>query len=393
MRILYHHRIASSDGQAVHVEEIVHALRAAGHEVLLVGPASLEREPLGFEGGITKQLKRRLPRALYELAELAYNAVALVRLWLAVRRFRPDIIYERYNLYFIAGVVLKRILRLPLLLEVNAPLFAERSRYGGIAIPALGRRCERVAWRGADLVLVVTRVLGDVVRAEGVAAERIVVIPNGINPAHFDHLRDTRSAHAMLGLPQRTVLGFTGFMREWHGLERLVELVAASPDRCLLLVGDGPARPLIERRADELGVADRVRITGVVGRNQVAAHVIAFDVALQPDVVDYASPLKLFEYLALGRAIVAPDKPNIREILEHERNALLFPAGDTAAMALAVERMCRDPALRERLGSAARATIAARDLTWAANARRIVELAGQQLQRRSQRERPLRDTS
>jgi glycosyltransferase involved in cell wall biosynthesis len=382
MRILYHHRIASKDGQAVHVEEIVQALRAAGHEVLLVGPGSLTGKRFGFEGGVIAGLKRRLPRALYELAECAYNAVALWRLWLAVRRFRPDIIYERYNLYFVAGVVLKRLMRLPLLLEVNAPLFAERSRYDGIAIPALARLSERIAWRSADLVLVVTRVLGDMVRAQGVAAERIEVIPNGIDPARFDHLGDTPSVRAGLGLPERTVLGFTGFMREWHGLERLVEIVAAAPHRCLLLVGDGPARPLIERRAAELGVADRVRITGVVERDQVAAHVAAFDVALQPDVVDYASPLKLFEYLALGRAIVAPDKPNIREILDHEHNALLFPAGDRAAMSLAIERLCQDPVLRARLGRAARATIAARDLTWTANARRIVDLAGQQLQRR-----------
>jgi glycosyltransferase involved in cell wall biosynthesis len=377
MRILYHHRIASKDGQAVHVEEIIHALRAAGHEVLLVGPQWMEQKSFGFEGGIVSKLKKRIPRALYELLEFCYNAVAIVRLLRAVRSFRPDVIYERYNLYFTAGIFVKRLARLPLLLEVNAPLFHERSRFGGIGLPGLARWTERIAWKGADYVLVVTGVLGSMVQAEGVTAKRIVVIPNGIDPEKFAHLGDLTAAKSRLGLSGSVVLGFTGFMREWHGLDRLVEVVAAAPGRRLLLVGDGPARPLIERRAAELGVQDRVRITGIVPRNEVAAYVEAFDVALQPDVVDYASPLKLFEYLALGRAIVAPDKPNIREVLTHEDNALLFPQGDHAAMSDAIERLCEDQLLRERLGARARATIGARSLTWESNADTIVSLMRQ----------------
>jgi glycosyltransferase involved in cell wall biosynthesis len=377
MRILYHHRIASKDGQAVHVEEIIHALRAAGHEVLLVGPQWMEEKSFGFEGGVVSRLKKMIPRALYELLEYGYNIVAIVRLWRAVRRFKPEVIYERYNLYFTAGILVKKLTGLPLLLEVNAPLFHERSKFGGIGLPALARHTERVAWRGADKVLVVTGVLGSIVQAEGVPAGRIVVIPNGIDPEKFAHLGDLTAAKNRLGLSGSIVLGFTGFMREWHGLDRLVEVVAAAPGRHLLLVGDGPARPLIERRAAELGVQDRVRITGIVPRNEVASYVEAFDVALQPDVVDYASPLKLFEYLALGRAIVAPDKPNIREVLTHEDNALLFPQGDHAAMSSAIERLCQDEALRERLGQHARETINTRSLTWESNAGTIVSLMRQ----------------
>ena len=377
MRILYHHRIASKDGQAVHVEEIIHALRTAGHEVLLVGPQWMEEKSFGFEGGIVAKLKRLVPRALYELLELGYNIVAIVRLLRAVRRFHPDVIYERYNLYFVAGIAVKCLTRLPVLLEVNAPLLHERGRFGGIGLPGLARWTERTAWRGADFVLVVTGVLGSMVQAEGVAASRIVVIPNGIDPEKFARLGDLTAAKAKLGLAGSVVLGFTGFMREWHGLERLVAVIAAAPDRRLLLVGDGPARQLVERRAAELGVQDRVRITGIVPRHEVASYVEAFDVALQPDVVDYASPLKLFEYLALGRAIVAPDKPNIREVLTDGDNALLFPQGNHAAMSAAIERLCRDPALRERLGQQARATIESRHLTWESNAGTIVNLMRQ----------------
>jgi glycosyltransferase involved in cell wall biosynthesis len=91
-------------------------------------------------------------------------------------------------------------------------------------------------------------------------------------------------------------------------------------------------------------------------------------------VVPYASPLKLIEYLAMGRAIVAPAAPNIREVLEHERNALLFDPADDQAFATAIERLCGDTALRERLGAEARATIERRGLTWSANAATVTRL-------------------
>ena len=143
----------------------------------------------------------------------------------------------------------------------------------------------------------------------------------------------------------------------------------------LLAVGDGPARVGIERLAEQLGVADRVEILGVVGRDDVTQHIAGFDIALQPNVMPYASPLKLFEYMALGRAIVAPDTPNIREILEHEKTALLFAPGDVDAFRQCVSRLCADQALRRRLGEAASAAIEARSFLWDRNAERIEKMA------------------
>jgi glycosyltransferase involved in cell wall biosynthesis len=90
--------------------------------------------------------------------------------------------------------------------------------------------------------------------------------------------------------------------------------------------------------------------------------------------VPYASPLKVFEYMAAGRAIVAPDQPNIREVLRDGETALLFDPGKPGALWEAIGRLAGDPALRARLGAAARAEVLSRDLTWAGNARRVVAL-------------------
>jgi len=129
--------------------------------------------------------------------------------------------------------------------------------------------------------------------------------------------------------------------------------------------------------AVELGVTDRVTFSGLVPHAQVPAAVAGFDIALQPRVVDYASPLKIFDYMAAGRAIVAPDQPNIREVLTHERTALLFDPDRPGALWAAIARLLAAPDLRQRLGAAARAELEARDYTWRGNATRIVAWASE----------------
>lgn len=377
MKILYHHRIRSKDGQYVHVEEMIGAMKALGHEVVLVAPAAMEKEEFGADAGMVAWMKRHLPRILYELLELSYALLAYFRLRRAVRTHRPDCLYERYNLFLPAGVWLKRRYGLPMLLEVNSPLYQERARYDGIFLQRLAQWSQRYTWRGADYVLPVTRVLGDMVAAAGVPEARIQVIPNGIDPARFATAADTETAKRMLGLQGRMVLGFTGFLRNWHGLDLVLDLLAhdtAETARHLLVVGDGPARADLEAQARRLGIADRLTITGIVGRDEVARYIAAFDIALQPAVVAYASPLKLFEYLVLGRAIVAPAQPNIMEVLEDGVNAALFDPERPQALAEAIERVSRDAGLRARIAAGARASIDKQGLTWRRNAERVSQL-------------------
>lgn len=376
MKILYHHRIRSKDGQYVHIEELTGALERLGHEIIMVGPGAVQEEKFGSDAGVVALLKRYMPKFVYELLELAYALVDYRRLVQAVKRHRPDCLYERCNLYLPSGVWLKRRYALPMLLEVNAPIYEERKKYNGLALDRLARWSEHYAWRGADYVLPVTQVLGGRVAQAGVERTRIVVVPNAINPERFTGAPSREAMKQALGLDGRLVLGFVGFMREWHRLERVIDLLAEDTDerRHLLLVGDGPARSAIELMARRLGVMERVTVTGVMDRDRVANYISAFDIAIQPDVVDYASPLKLFEYMALGRAVVAPDTENIREILTHEHNALLFDPKQPGTFRATIDRLCRDSVLRDRLAFAATDTIVQRGLTWHRNAERVTEL-------------------
>jgi glycosyltransferase involved in cell wall biosynthesis len=379
MKILYSHRIRSRDGQGVHLEAMVSALRAEGHEVRVVGPSGFEATGLGGESRMVGLLRERLPAWVGELAELAYMVPATLRLHRAAAEFRPDVIYERANLFHLAGTVVAATRRVPLMLEVNAPLAEERSRHGNLSLQGIAAGLERLAWRRASRVLPVTDVLADHIRAAGVPEARIAVVPNGIHPEDFPAPLPAAAAPAQL------TLGFVGFVREWHGLDRVVRALASyrgSPALALKVVGDGPARPGLEQLAAELGIADRVRFTGLAERDSVPTMVGQFDIALQPASVAYASPLKVFEYMAAGRAIVAPDQPNLREVLRHEQTALLFDPADPEALWRAILRLAEDPVLRQRLGDGAREEIRRRDMTWGGNARKVVALAAEETGRR-----------
>lgn len=384
VRILYHHRLGSKDGQFVHVEEIVAALRRLGHDVFVVGPELMEGTGFGQQAGLIATLKRCLPGMLYEGLELGYGALAAIRLARAARAHRADVLYERSNLYLPAGALVARHLRLPFLLEVNAPLAQERAAFGGLSLPRLALWSEHRVWRAADAVFAVTETLATIIATAGVPRARLHVTPNGVDPDRFARLPTREAAKAALGLAGKRVVGFAGFVRSWHGLDRIVDWLAerAPEDVVLCLVGDGPAREALEDQARAKGVASRLLVTGIVEREDLPTRLRAFDIALQPDVVPYASPLKLPEYMAAGLAIVAPDRPNIRELLTGGVEALLVASTEVPA---AVERLLADADLRARLGAAARAAIATRALTWESNALRIVAVADRLRQRAAAR--------
>jgi glycosyltransferase involved in cell wall biosynthesis len=378
MRILYSHRIQSRDGQSVHVEQLVSALRGAGHEVLVIGPRFYQQAAFGGESRLVAWIRARLPGAVGELAELAYNLPAYRRLRRAAGTFHPDFIYERYNLYYLAGALLARRIGVPLYLEVNAPIAEERMRFGGLRLHGIARRLEAWTWKAATRVVAVTGVLKSMIAAAGVPPGRIEVMSNGIDPSAFADLPLRPDA------PDPLVLGFVGFVRDWHGLDAVISAMAkhgGSPGLDLVVVGDGPARSALEHQAANLGITNRVHFTGLAPHEEVPRLVAEFDIALQPRAVAYASPLKIFDYMAARRAIVAPDQPNIREILTDGQTALLFDPTQPDAVWRAVLRLASDASLRAKLGAAAHAAIEQRGYTWGDNAAKLIDWAARDVRR------------
>lgn len=390
MRILYHHRTRAGDAQGIHISEIQRAFRIRGHEVREVAlvEAGAEAKADGDGGsargvaGLASRLAGHLPLPAKELMELGYNAVAFRRLSAAIRGFRPDFIYERYAANTFAGLLASRRHGVPLVLEVNSPLALEKAEHDGLFFKRLTRSVERRVCSGAGVTLAVSGVLARILESEGVPPGKIVVMPNGVR-REFGTNGNGRAFRQRLGIPDGAVVaGFVGWFRAWHGLERLME-AAASPGWReagihLVLAGDGPAMPALRRLRDaDPELARRVHLCGSVPRPEIESALAAFDVAVQPAVTSYASPMKILEYMAAGRAIVAPGADNVRELLTHGETAWLCPGGENPEaqdLGDAVLALARDAGLRARLGEAARRTIFERGYLWEENARRVEEL-------------------
>jgi glycosyltransferase involved in cell wall biosynthesis len=395
--------ILGHKGASVHVRELVAAFTRAGHEVVVAVP-QLNKSPWEKPASIAGQLlhvragssTQSATNAVKEFAaQLGFPSTlpGELRRILYIqelggelrRRFDnapPDFIYERAAIFGTAGVALARAWKVPHLLEVNAPLAVEQSAYRGSGLEELAARAERWLLTQADTVLAVSVSLREHAIAHGAAPDRVHVFPNGVNLDLFHPAPVDRRLRARLGLDGGPVLGFLGGLRPWHGVEVLPELLDKLSRRHkrlrLLVAGDGQLRPELELELRRRCLLRRAVFTGALAHEDVPGVIRQFDVALAPypklEHDFYFSPLKLFEYMACGAAVVASRAGQIAEVVQHGKTGLLCPPGDVDALAGACDQLLRNARLRRVLGHAAAKVVASR-FTWEANARRAVALA------------------
>jgi len=372
MKILYHHRIASKDGQFVHVEELTNALLEQGHELKFIAPSLNENSDFGHDGGFVTKLKKLLPRAVYELLELSYSFWIFIKLVIAIKQFKPKFIYERYNLYQPAGIWASKLFNIPLILEVNAPLVYERKTYSGLSLVKFAKWIENYTWRNATHTLPVTNVLADHLRQAGVNDQNITVIHNGVTQQFISEMQSQSIAKQT----KEIVIGFTGFIHPWHGLDKAIQAIAQHKNLPLKLVcvGNGDILPELKALAEKLGIADKIEFAGLVTRDKVLSYVKRFDIALQPDVTDYASPLKMFEYMAVGSVIIAPKCPNIEEILS-DKTALFFEKGNQQSFIEQLNYAIENINNLDDMRMAVKNSIVEKHFIWQENAKRVIAIA------------------
>lgn len=297
-------------------------------------------------------------------------------------------VYHRYTPFGYAAVALARGQGVPLVTEYNgSEVWVARHWGRPLRYETLAARIEKLNVQAADLVSVVSQPLADEVAALGVDRTRILVNPNGVDPDRYRPDIDGSRVRARYGLTaQHTVVGFIGTFGPWHGAtvlaDAIVKLLQDRPDFRhtvrFLFIGDGVELPRVRDIVRAGGVADLCIFTGLVPQEQGAEHLAACDVLASPHVPNadgspfFGSPTKLFEYMAMGRGIVASKLDQIGDVLEHERTALLVPPGDPAALAQGVARLIHEPRLREELGRNARAQVLQHH-TWAQHVKRTID--------------------
>jgi len=374
MRILYingafrHH----GSGPAVHGWALVDHLRAGGSAVTVYPPAPGRNAHVAVPpDGWRRRLRHRLNRGPMKLLGGVRRTIRQsLGVWREYRGDPPDVVLARHAPLDWTPWVAARLLRRPLVLEVNAAGFVER-KLAGQTTPPLLRWIESYQWRRARVIYTVSRELQGILSSAHAGAGRIHVIPNGADvPPDAEHGPDRDGTRVV----------FVGGFHPWHGVDQLLEAVAILAREGLklrlLLIGWGPRAAALNRYAAESGIGDLVEMAGRLPHHEVRARLQASHIAAAPYPrlePFYFSPLKLFEYMANGLPVVASAQGQIREVIEHGRTGLLYPPDDIEALARELERLARDPALRERIGKSARREIAMR-YTWRHAADRVARL-------------------
>jgi glycosyltransferase involved in cell wall biosynthesis len=315
---------------------------------------------------------------LFELAELAYDSHLSRRLSTFCADFAPELLYERYALFGRAGGRAAARLGMPHVLEVNYtcgdPLVRRRSRL----LAPLFRRAEAGAFRRATLLAPVSSRLAHRVVRRGVPEQKVLLTPNGVSRRWWREVAETKP----LPLPElpagEPVVGYVGGFYPWHGVARLVEAFRrcreAGLPGSLLLLGDGPERPLIEAQLEEAGLADRALLPGTIAHEELARWIAAMEICVIPCSNDYGSPMKVFEYMGLGRAVLAPDLPPLRDVITDRVTGRLFAAGadedPVAPLQAGLAELLSDRGLRRAFAVAGRALVGEHH-TWQENWRRI----------------------
>jgi glycosyltransferase involved in cell wall biosynthesis len=352
VRILYHHRTLADGAEGIHIASMLDAFRSLGHEVRLVGAAPNGQSS---ERHLVSRVRARLPRAAFEAASVALNVPEYLHLQREFATFRPDLLYKRHARYDVAALLVAHRRGVPSVLEVNSVFTAPGyEQFERLAMLRLARSIERRSFRLASLVVAVSTPLADQVRA--LADGQVIVVPNGADPALFDPSRaDPNRIRMRYGLTGSVTVGWTGILRDWHGLGLLLDAIASLPSTKLLIVGDGPARGALEQDVVKRGLQHRVIITGRVSHDEVRDYIAAMDVAVVADErTGIASPMKLLEYMSMQRAVIAPTGANIEDVIDDGRDGVLFSPGDATALASQLGALIRDPARRHAVGIHAR---------------------------------------
>jgi glycosyltransferase involved in cell wall biosynthesis len=364
------------------VRGLVRALLRLGHEVVIVA-ASTE----GDGEPVAPVVAIPAPEVLDTVAEGANPplARALGHLWnnvgveraLAhvIEEFRPHLVYERYSPFGVAGGAVAGRRGVRHLLEVNAPLAWEGRRYRGQALSEAAAMLEKAAFSATSLLIAVSEELKRILIEEGVDPATIEVIPNGVDVELF---RPEGEA-ARTGLEGKTVIGFVGGLRPWHGIDDLSDAfrtLAQDPRYHLLVVGNGPEAKTIRNLAAEL--PGRVTHVGSVSHADVPAYLRAMDIAVAPyPELDrfYYSPLKVLEYMATARPVVASAVGQLNRLIRTGETGVLVPPGDARTLAETVAELGNDADRCRAMGRAAAAVAEAH--SWTQRAQQILSLPGE----------------
>lgn len=347
-------------GASAHIRGVVRAIKSLGHEIVVITSSAEGDAGLGVPvvvipkaGFLEGSVKKEQPKMARALGHTCNNVMAEQTLLKVIDEFGPDFIYERYSPFAIAGSTVAKEKGIFHILEVNAMLAEEGRLYRKQALQQVCELFERSVFNDTSLILTVSDELRESLVVSGIASKKIATVPNGVDEMFFCALENSLQAKS----EEKIVIGFVGSLKPWHGIDMLTETfrrIADDPIYHLLVIGDGPERKVVNKLKKEF--PGRVTCSGGVNHDDVPEYIDGIDIALAPYPqleTFYFSPLKVLEYMARGKAIIASDIGQISSLIDHGENGWKVPPGDVDSLVGAIKMLSKDHALRKKLGEKA----------------------------------------
>lgn len=367
-------------GYATHQRETIFALQKLGAKVIpvIMGGTTLDEVPYkegkaiehsGFKAILKKLLSRFIWVSIKDFMLMRHDKRASLKLEQAILEYKPDLIYERSEYLQDSGVAPAKKHGVKYFLEVNAPFVQEmRNMEGWSCWLWLGHKKEKRKYKAADKIFVVSTVLKEfLVKCYKINPAKILVSPNRINKEEFlERAQETPLIPLDFTNRNLPVIGFVGSILPHHYLEVLIEAFAMirkqETQANLLIVGGGSLLEELKQKAITLGIADDIVFTGKIPHKQVPAIINQMDICVMPGSNWYGSPIKIFEYGILGKAVIAPDNGPVRDVMVHEQDGILINK-DSRILADAITKLINNPELRKTMGDNFRNKILA-EYTW-----------------------------
>lgn len=382
MKILYslahpsHLLSTVTSGHAIRASALLNALTTLGVDVVIDQAASDGSQvAVGtYRQLIKKVVPRPLALHLRDQARVQFSKAYGERLIDIVRQEQPDVILQTYMALNLSGKIVTEATGVPLVLDDTAPLSRNRQSYK-VSDETRAREIHTALTHAATLCVAVNEPIRRSLAEEGIPPEKLIKIPNGIRGELFNPRVDGSIVRAKCGFAINTiVIIFVGFFQVYHRLDMLLhafQQLEVSQDVRLLLVGEGKAYDATVDLAHKIGIHDRIIFTGQIAHEDVPHYIAAADIAVLPAHKPYGNPVKLYEYMALGKAVIAPNDETVTEIGTHGRNLMTFEAGNILALEQALTTLIEDASVRQHLGIVAAHTIA-EEHTWLQRATTLI---------------------
>jgi glycosyltransferase involved in cell wall biosynthesis len=361
--------VFGSKGCSIHVQEIIRAFVQRGDSVEILAARLGGTPPPDLADCRVRFL------ALDEHTTVAQREVAQQSLAATMARnidwSHCDLVYERYSLWSDLTQVRAARHGVPSVLEVNAPLIEEQQTHRNLVDRKTASEQTTTAFRHARSIVAVssevaTYVVGMLRHSSQPRVDKIHVVPNGVDVDRF------RPDAVPISQHNGFTVGFVGSLKPWHGVESLLAafepIAEAYPSSRLRIIGDGPMRNALQDALNQRSpeTARRTEFLGSVAPERIPGYLTSLDAAIAPYMQTdnfYFSPLKVYEYMASGRAVAASATGQLKDLITNGVTGLTFAPGDVVQLTAALVKLAESPALRLRLGRAARQVVL-QDHSW-----------------------------